>query len=175
MSTSRSGTCDLHEVADAGPADADAIAALAAQTFPLACPPSVAAEHVAAFIAAHLSAARFGEYLSDPQRSILAARREGRIVGYAMLIRDQPAQQVELSKLYTLAEYHGTGVAAALMEAAVARAAEWGAQRVWLGVNQENQRAQRFYAKAGFTVTGTRSFRLGPHLENDYVMTRELG
>jgi ribosomal protein S18 acetylase RimI-like enzyme len=61
------------------------------------------------------------------------------------------------------------------MEAAVARAAEWGAQRVWLGVNQENQRAQRFYAKAGFTVTGTRSFRLGPHLENDYVMTRELG
>jgi len=175
VSTSRSGICDLHQVDDAGPADADELAALAAQTFPLACPPAVAPEHVAAFVAAHLSPTRFGEYLADPQRSILTARREGRIIAYAMLIRGAPGQPVELSKLYTLAGFHGTGVSAALMDAALARAAAWGAHRVWLGVNQENQRAQSFYTKSGFTVSGTRTFRLGPHLENDYVMTRELG
>lgn len=47
-----------------------------------------------------------------------------------------------------------------------------GAQCVWLGVNQENQRAQRFYAKHGFAARGTKTFRLGGHVENDYVMVR---
>lgn len=175
MSTSRSGTSDLHDVHSAGPADANELAALAAQTFPLACPPSVAPEHVAAFIDAHLSPSRFAEYLADPRRAILAARRDGRIIGYTMLIRGAPGDAVELSKLYTLPDFHGTGVSMMLMEAALARAAHWGATRMWLGVNQKNQRAQRFYTKSGFTVTGTRTFRLGPHLENDYVMTREVG
>jgi ribosomal protein S18 acetylase RimI-like enzyme len=45
---------------------------------------------------------------------------------------------------------------------------------VWLGVNQENQRAQRFYAKHGFVVSGTKTFRLGEGVENDYVMVRPL-
>ncbi len=43
---------------------------------------------------------------------------------------------------------------------------------MWLGVNQHNQRAQRFYRKHGFTVSGTRTFRVGDHVENDYVMIR---
>ncbi|PRC53827.1 GNAT family N-acetyltransferase, partial [Mycobacterium sp. ITM-2017-0098] len=43
---------------------------------------------------------------------------------------------------------------------------------VWLGVNQRNARAQRFYGKHGFAITGTKSFRLGGHIEADYVMVR---
>ncbi|MFV8316295.1 GNAT family N-acetyltransferase [Mycobacterium sp. 23] len=175
MSTSRSGTCDLHQVDSAAAADAGELATLAAQTFPLACPPAVAPEHVAAFVDSHLSPARFAEYLADPQREILAARLDGRIIGYAMLIRGAPDGPVELSKLYTHPDFHGTGVSAALMHTALVRAAAWGAHQVWLGVNQQNQRAQRFYAKSGFEVSGTRTFRLGPHLENDYVMTRAVG
>lgn len=175
MNTSRSGTSDLPDVDSAGLTDADALAVFAAQTFPLACPPSVAREHVAAFIDAHLSPTRFAEYLADPQRKILTARHDGRIIGYAMLIRDGSDHTAELSKLYTAPDFHGTGVSAALMDAALAQAGDWGAQRVWLGVNQGNQRAQRFYTRAGFEVSGTRTFRLGPHLENDYVMTRKVG
>ncbi|MDR3658565.1 MAG: GNAT family N-acetyltransferase, partial [Mycobacterium sp.] len=56
----------------------------------------------------------------------------------------------------------------------LAIAQRWGAQCLWLGVNQHNQRAQRFYAKSGFTAGGTRTFQLGDHLESDYVMFREL-
>ena len=55
-----------------------------------------------------------------------------------------------------------------------AAAAEWGAECMWLGVNQKNQRAQHFYRKYGFTVNGTRTFQLGAHLESDYVMVRQL-
>jgi ribosomal protein S18 acetylase RimI-like enzyme len=151
--------------------DTNELAAIAALTFPLACPPSTPPEDVASFVDTNLSADRFSEYLSDPARAVLAARHEGRIIGYAMLVRDG-GDAAELSKIYVRAEYHGAGVASALMDAALAAAAEWGARSVWLGVNQANQRAQRFYLKSGFTVTGTRTFQVGARRENDYLMTR---
>ncbi|ORA15922.1 GNAT family N-acetyltransferase [Mycobacterium asiaticum] len=168
--------CSLRvELASA--ADAAGLSAVASQTFPLACPPHAPAADVAAFVEANLSTARFAEYLSDPHRRILKADEERRIVGYAMLIReaDESDVSVELSKLYVTADFHGHGVATKLMDAALGVAAEWGASRVWLGVNRHNLRAQRFYAKSGFTVSGTRTFRLGAHLEHDYVMTRAAG
>lgn len=160
-------------------ADAAELAAVAAATFPLACPPSVAAEDIAAFVAANLSPERFADYLVDPGRRVLAARRQGRIVGYAMLIRGSGALgseqgPVELSKMYVLADLHRAGAAGALMEAGIAWAIECRAPAVWLGVNQKNERAQRFYRKHGFSVTGTRTFRLGRGVEHDFVMTRTL-
>jgi ribosomal protein S18 acetylase RimI-like enzyme len=165
--------------------DAQELAAVAACTFPLACPPSTPAENIASFIDTNLSPARFAEYLSDPQRAILTARQDGRIIGYAMLIRgiseDADVQRAveihpaaELSKLYLLPDYHGKGVSTALMDTTLATAAEWGVHSVWLGVNQGNQRAQRFYVKSGFKVNGTRTFQVGARREDDYVMVREL-
>jgi ribosomal protein S18 acetylase RimI-like enzyme len=148
------------------------LASVAARTFPLACPPSVSPDNVAAFIDANLSEARFAEYLTDPRRRILIARHDDRIVGYAMLIRDVDDDRVELSKMYVLPDNHGSGVSTALMDASLAAAAEWGAESVWLGVNQKNQRAQRFYTKSGFAVTGTRTFQLGSHTEHDFLMAR---
>lgn len=163
----------------AGPADAAELADVAAATFPLACPNAVAAEDVAAFIAGHLSRQHFADYVADPDRRVLTARLQGRIVGYAMLIRGSGTpgtgqEAVELSKMYVLPGLHGAGTAAALMEAGIAWASGCGAPAVWLGVNQKNARAQRFYRKCGFTVTGTRTFRLGRGVESDFVMTRAL-
>ncbi len=169
-------------VEEPGSADLAELAAVAAATFPLACPPGVTAENVTAFIAANLSADAFAGYLADPDRVVLIAR-DTRILGYAMLIRGVPAdadvQQavplrpaVELSKMYTLPDVHGAGVSAALMTESLQRSTQLGAAAMWLGVNQENQRAQRFYAKFGFQVSGTKTFRLGDSVESDYVMVR---
>jgi len=151
------------------------LAAVAARTFPLACPPSVAPEDIAAFVEANLSELRFIEYLADPQRLILTANQDDRIVGYAMLIRGGGGDdRVELSKMYVLPAQHGSGVSTLLMNAALAAAADWGADYVWLGVNEENQRAQRFYRKSGFTVNDTRTFHVGAGIEHDYVMVRRV-
>lgn len=176
-STWRSGISDLTvQLATTESVDAEELAAVAAQAFPLACPTSTTPENIAAFIDANLSAARFGEFLNDPHRAIITARRDGRIVGYAMLVRGASGDNTaELSKLYVLADFHSQGVATMLMDAALAVGADWGLDHIWLGVNQENARAQRFYAKSGFTISGTRTFRLGEGLENDYVMVRRLG
>ena len=173
------------QVATAVAADLPELADVAARTFPLACPPSATPDNIAAFIDENLSQDRFRDYLADPARVVLTARENARMVGYVMLIRgvvDDDAVQravtvrpaVELSKLYVLPDSHGAGVSAALMAAALTKAEELAVKCVWLGVNQQNQRAQRFYAKHGFAINGTKTFRLGTGIEYDYVMVRPL-
>ncbi len=172
-------------VASTNSVDIQELAAIAARTFPLACPPTIPPKDSASFIDTHLSADRFAQYLTDPQRALFVARQDGRIIGYAMLIRgvagpadvqravpNRPA--AELSKIYVLPDHHGAGPATALMELVLATAERWGVRSVWLGVNRANQRAQRFYTKNGFTVSGTRTFQVGDRRESDFVMVREL-
>ena len=60
------------------------------------------------------------------------------------------------------------------MQHGIAWAALTSAVSVWLGVNRKNERAQRFYGKHGFQITGTRTFRLGSSDEDDFVMVRPL-
>jgi ribosomal protein S18 acetylase RimI-like enzyme len=76
--------------------------------------------------------------------------------------------------MYVLPDNHGAGVSAALMQVALVHAAGMAAKSLWLGVNQQNLRAQRFYAKYDFTINGTKTFHLGGGVENDYVMVRLL-
>jgi RimJ/RimL family protein N-acetyltransferase len=51
-----------------------------------------------------------------------------------------------------------------------ARAA--GRAGIWLGVNQLNARANRFYERSGFALVGTKRFLVGGSWEDDFV--REL-
>ncbi|MBO1269214.1 GNAT family N-acetyltransferase [Arthrobacter cavernae] len=165
--------------------DAGKLAALAAVTFPLACPPSSSPEDIAAHLARTLSEANFAEYLADPDITILAIDAGGELRGYSLLV-DRPAQDpdvagaltllpsAELSKCYVHPEHHGLGAAAELMKATLGRAAASGAAGVWLGVNSQNAKAIRFYEKSGFRKVGTKTFKLGSAVEHDFVMERAL-
>jgi tRNA (guanine37-N1)-methyltransferase len=176
----------------AEPADAPALAELAAETFPLACPPHTTEASIAAFIAEHFTVARFEEYLADGARALLIAQDAEdaedsvRLVGYSMLIEGEPGDAdaaaalarrpvVELSKFYTRSAAHGTGVAAPLMAATLDAAAATGAASVWLGVNEENARAIRFYEKHGFAKVGRKHFTVGGRVEDDWVLERPFG
>lgn len=172
-------------VRTAGPADAAALAELAAATFPLACPPQTTAQAIAEYLRDMLSAERFGEYLVDEQRLILVAERDGLLVGYTLLVFGDPADPavgaavgirptVELSKCYVRAETHGGGVAAELMAATLDAARARGAAGAWLGVNEHNARAIRFYEKSGFATVGRKRFLLGGVYENDFTLERAL-
>ncbi|GAB3877323.1 GNAT family N-acetyltransferase [Terrabacter terrigena] len=172
-------------VRPATPDDVPMLASVAAATFVLACPPSMAPERVAAFVSEVLSPERFRAYLADPDRRLLLAERSGAVLGYAMLVSGEPSDgdvreaihyrpTVELSKIYVLPEAHGTGAAGLLMERGLDWARSVGAAGVWLGVNQQNERAQRFYAKSGFHRVGTKRFLVGGVHEDDFVMERAL-
>ena len=61
-----------------------------------------------------------------------------------------------------------------LVEASVAAARDRGASGMWLGVNQFNPRANRFYEKSGFERVGIKKFLLGGDWEDDFVRERAL-
>ena len=168
-----------------GAADVPLVAAVAAATFGLACPPSMTRDRVEAFVDEVLSPECFADYVADPIRHVLLAESAGTVLGYAMLVRGEPSDDdvratirlrptVELSKIYVLPQAHGTGAAALLMARALEWAREKGAAGVWLGVNQQNERAQRFYGKSGFERVGTKRFLVGGVYEDDFVMERAL-
>ena len=166
--------------------DEAALAAVAAATFPLACPPHTTEEAKAAFIRTVLSEERFAEYLADDTRRLLIAMdADGSAVGYTMVNLGEPADEdvraairlrptSELSKCYVLPGHHGEGVASGLMGESLEAAEAAGAEGMWLGVNQVNARAQRFYGKHGFERVGTKRFLVGDRYEDDFVMERAL-
>jgi ribosomal protein S18 acetylase RimI-like enzyme len=113
----------------------------------------------------------------------LLAEVDGEPSGYSMLVHAEPTDSdvaaalttrptSELNKLYVLPSQHGGGVARELMHESVEAARARGAAAVWLGVNQHNARANRFYEKSGFAVVGTKKFLVGSKWEDDFV--REL-
>ncbi len=162
--------------------DAALLHKLAALTFGLACPPGTTEEAVADFVATVLSETSFAGYLADPSRVLLIAETDGAPAGYTMLVFAEPADPdvaavttvrptVELSKVYVVEGHHGAGVGAALMSATLDIARKRAAA-VWLGVNQHNARANRFYEKNGFAIVGTKQFLVGGKLEDDFVRER---
>src|SRR4051812_36825906 len=78
------------EIRSALATDVEALARLAALTFPLACPPGSTPQDQQAFIAAVLSPERFAEYVADPQRVVLVAESDDELVGYTMLVAGEP-------------------------------------------------------------------------------------
>lgn len=169
-------------------ADIEALAALAALTFPLAAPEDTAPQSLASFIDQHLSAARFAEYLADPHTDVLvhdSGATTSIIDGYALLVAGEPEDRdvvqaltirpsIMLSKFYVSPDAHGQGVAADMLITVFEIAEARGGAALWLGVNRENVRAQRFYAKQGFQQIGTKRFQVGARLEHDLVLERPL-
>ena len=105
--------------------------------------------------------------------------------GYAMVVHAAPSDPdvvaaigpgatTELSKLYVMPGQHGSGLAGELMDAAVGLAVARGSSTMWLGVNQHNERANRFYGKHGFEIAGPKRFLVGDRYEEDWVRVRAL-
>jgi len=153
---------------------------LAIETFPLACPPGTTRENIDLFCATKLSPEAFEAYFADPRVSIWCAAEEDELVGYVMSVSGEPEDPViasavvrrptvEISKIYVRQSAHGSGTAQQLMDVAVEDAKAEAAQSVWLGVNQQNTRANSFYERRGFLVVGERRFQVGDSLEEDFV------
>ncbi|MCG8694277.1 MAG: GNAT family N-acetyltransferase [Minwuiales bacterium] len=74
---------------------------------------------------------------------------------------DRAGKELYLLNMYTVPDYRGFGIAAAIVEAAKALAREQGANRIWLTATDAGRPV---YAKAGFVPTQSEmQFTLGPH------------
>ena len=161
-------------------ADAPLIASFGAETFVT----SFGAQNTPANLAKHLAKA-FGEQiqtreLTDPSITYLIAEQNGRTAGYAQ-VREGDAPEcingpapVEVRRFYVTHEFHGTGIAQALMNACASEARRRGGRTLWLGVWEQNPRAIRFYTKWGFEDVGGQTFMLGDDPQQDRVLSHSL-
>lgn len=118
--------------------------------------------------------------LEAPDVRWRVATHDGEPIGYAKLTPlHAPAAEpapgaMELQQIYVLPDWHGAGVASALLGWAVATATKQGATELYLTVFDHNERAKRFYARNGFEEVGHCTFRLGDRVDDDRIWRRRL-
>jgi diamine N-acetyltransferase len=125
------------------------------------------------------SAEKYAAMLTDPETRACVAEVKGAPVGYAVVCPpDLPVpltdNDVELKRIYLLHRFQGSGIGAALMDWSVEAARAMGKQRLLLGVNAQNDQAVGFYLRHGFEHAGTRKFRVGDTLCDDFILARKL-
>jgi ribosomal protein S18 acetylase RimI-like enzyme len=111
---------------------------------------------------------------------VLLAERGGQLAGYLHLAPSPTPecvtgpQAVELKRLYVEPALHRLGIGRKLLEQGLARARQAGTRTVWLGVWENNAKAQAFYTREGFTRVGDHPFVLGSDTQTDWIMQRSL-
>lgn len=162
------------------PADAAALARLAARTFQETFGPANDPGDMALYLSRTYGLAQQTAELTDPRIATLLAEVEGALAGFAQL-RSGPAPScvvgpapIELQRFYVDGPWQGRGVAQALMQHVLDEAARRGARTLWLAVWEHNVRAQAFYRKCGLVDVGSQPFLLGTDRQTDRIMTRAL-
>ena len=117
--------------------------------------------------------------IADPATRHRLAFCDEALVGFAKLGALKlpiaaPRPALELHRLYLVEEAKGAGIADALMDWAENSARALGAADLYLGVYQGNARAQRFYARRGYTIVGAYEFAVGETRDPEFILTRAL-
>jgi len=92
--------------------------------------------------------------LTAPCAVFLAAKEDGRLVGYILL--RALGDEAELHRIAVLPERRGRGLARRLLEEGVGACVKSGAETVWLEVRESNAPARALYERFGFTTEGVR-------------------
>lgn len=162
------------------PADAAALAELAARTFNDAFGAENNPDDLAQHLASAYGPVQQGRELADANIVTLLAELDGELAGYAQL-RSIPAPAcvegtapIELRRFYVVQRWHGQGIAQSLMRRVDEEADRVGARTLWLGVWERNERGKAFYRKCGFADVGSQVFTVGTDPQNDRIMTRAV-
>ena len=115
---------------------------------------------------------RIAEQLAAPGTTAQVAVSGAKIVGLAQL--HAVGNRGEVQRFYLDRNWHGQGLAQALMQALVAAAKTLGLTTLRLGVWDQNDRAVAFYRRQGFVACGTVEFLLNGVPQSDLMMQRDL-
>jgi ribosomal protein S18 acetylase RimI-like enzyme len=106
------------------------------------------------------------EELSDTKNIFHIINYNNQAAGYSKIIYSQSTEQVtqknitRMERLYLLQEYYNLRLGQQLLQYNIDISKQQGEQGMWLYVWKENERALRFYSKAGFQIIGDGWFRL---------------
>ena len=169
-------------IRSACPEDVTDVAQLGAHVFTITFGHSVPSHQLQAFLSESYSIAATANDLADPLKDmIVATSPDGVIVGFALLTRgsDEPCVAhlesiIELQRIYIHPLYHGNGLGKTLAHKLEDMAREQGFKYMWLGVWEENYKAQKVYEKLGYRIVGDHDFVIGEVVQTDQIMVKRL-
>lgn len=116
----------------------------------------------------------------NPESQHYFAILDGTIAGYLKLNQGtaQTEQELEnafeVQRIYVLQAFQGQGLGKFLFEKALQLACETDCEWVWLGVWDQNYKAQRFYAKYQFERFGEHQFPVADKVDTDWLLRRSV-
>lgn len=181
------------QIRKAAASDNGTLAALGAEVFTATFAHSCTKEQLQAFLDEAYTPEAIARDIADSSKDVLVATEadgddsstpgdgSGKLLGFIYLTRgsSEPCVEhlerpVELQRLYISLGAHGKGLGKALSLAADALAREQGFRTMWLGVWEENHKAQAFYRKMGYERIGKHVFDVGGDLQTDEVWWKAL-
>lgn len=166
------------EITPATQADCESIARLAAKTFTDTFGHLYRPENLLHHLLHKYSAAFFEEALVKGD-TLLLAKCDDQLIGYAKLGQVElplaappPRGALEIQRVYIDHAFHGHGFGKALMLHLLALPHVAHAPALYLGVWEENLRAQALYASHGFKPVGKYLYQVGDQYDQEIIMER---
>lgn len=164
-----------------GPADVPALSRLAIDSFVAKFGALYRPADLNAFLEESLSEAAVAADLANPKLLYQLAERDGELVGFIKIglacgfpDHARGSKVMELKQLYTAPQATGGGIGSLLMDWAMAQFSARGADEVQLSVYAHNDGAHRFYRRYGFDKVADITFRVGEHLDPEFLFARLL-
>src|SRR5690606_8048515 len=143
------------------------------------------AQDLADFIASTYTPERQLAELECPDSALWLAEHAGQPVGYVKLgpcklplpshLAAGPSSEVlEIHRLYVRHAHQGQGHGPRLLETALAEALARKVKNLYLGVWENNARAQALYRRYGFEPVGHYFFAVGSQRDHEIIMQRRL-
>ena len=123
---------------------------------------------------------QFKKEIINPESDVRFVLVDGREVGFmkvnwgAAQTEHELENAFEIQRIYILNECQGLGLGKKLFELALDMAKEGRFDWAWLGVWENNIRAQVFYQKYGFEKFSEHPFQVGDKVDTDWLMRKAL-
>lgn len=168
------------EIKEAGADDAQLISVLATATFYEAYFEQDESRNLANYIREAFDLEVIRTDLTDPDATFYIVYLDTKACGFAKLVKNSTADGVttrntiELKRIYILERVLGKGVGSILLNHCLDESRRQGFETLWLGVWDENLKAQRFYDRHGFKQVGSVSMPYGAVVGTNFVMEKKL-
>lgn len=162
------------------PEDAALIAKLASKTFMETYGEMNTPENMASYLETQFSVSTILAELSNHNAQFYLVYVNDIAAAFTKLRQDRTPKNLEnglfleIQRVYVLKEFQGLHIGKTLIGMVKQLAKKEGFKAIWLQVWQKNNKAIRFYQKAGFTVYETASFVLGNDVQQDFLMRYNL-
>lgn len=134
------------------------------------------------YIAETFCAENISRELADSNNRFYIMKLGDEVIGYAKITDDCPpdcvrgARPIHLERIYLLKQFCGVGLGSTLLDHCVGIAVELGKNTIWLGVWDGNHRAIDFYARHGFSRSGSVKFKIANtgYEDTDFIFERDI-